>query len=130
MPQNKHALIRYHIIDCLLRQNEYVKSAFIAISCQEKTGYKVSQRTIQLDIEAMRHDSFLRFFAPIEYCKKRKAYYYINQDFRLMPFQFANEEIQLLEHIYQIVEFKIAEDQRYMLDGMIVRMKILTLECI
>ena len=130
MPQNKHALIRYHIIDSLLRRNEYVKTSYIVLSCQEKTGYKVSQRTIQMDIDAMRHDSFLRFFAPIEYCKKRKAYYYLHREFCLMPFQFANEEIQLLEHIYQIVEYTIEEEQRYMLDGMIVRMKILTVECI
>ena len=130
MPQNKHALIRYHIIDGLLRQSDFVKTSFIAAYCFNKTGYKVSQRTIQMDIDAMKHDSFLRFFAPIEYCKKRKAYYYINQDFRLMPFQFANEEIQLLEHIYEIVEYTIADEQRYMLDGLIVRMKIMSVEYI
>lgn len=71
MPQNKHALIRYYIIDDLLHQYEYVKSLFIANVCYKKTGLKVSQRTIQLDIEAMKHDSFLRFYAPIEYCKKK-----------------------------------------------------------
>lgn len=129
MPQNKHALIRYHIIDCLLRQSDFVKTSFIATYCFEKTGCKVSQRTIQMDIDAMRHDSFLRFFAPIEYCKKRKAYYYIHHDYRLLHFQFANDEIKLLEYIYHIVEDTIAEDHRYMLDTMIVRMKMLAVEC-
>lgn len=129
MSQNKHALIRYHIIDCLLRQSDFVKSSYIATYCFEKTGYKVSQRTIQMDIDAMRHDSFLRFFAPIDYCKKRKAYYYIHQDYRLLHFQFANDEIKLLEYIYHIVEDEIAEEQRNMLDTMIGRMKIFTIEC-
>lgn len=129
MPQNKHALIRYHIIDSLLRQSDFVKTSYIVAYCFDKTGYKVSQRTIQLDIDAMRHDSFLRFYAPIEYCKKRKAYYYINLNFRLMPFQFANEEIQLLEYISNSIEDTIAEEQRYMLDTMIVRMKMLAVEC-
>jgi len=130
VPQNKHALIRYHIIDCLLRQSDFVKTAFIADYCYEKIGYKVSQRTIQLDIDAMRYDSFLRFFAPIEYCKKRKAYYYIHQDYQLLPFQFANEEILLLEQVYTIVEGTITKEQRYLLDCMIERMKIMTVEFI
>jgi hypothetical protein len=30
MPQNKHALIRYHIIDGVLRQPDFVMTAFIA----------------------------------------------------------------------------------------------------
>jgi len=130
VPQNKHALIRYHIIDCLLRQYDFVKTAFIAGYCYEKIGYKVSQRTIQLDIDAMRYDSFLRYFAPIEYCKKRKAYYYTHQDYQLLPFQFANKEILLLEHVSTIVEGTITVEQRYILDSLIVRMKNMTVECL
>lgn len=128
MPQNKHALIRYHIIDSLLQQSDFVKTLFIAAYCYEKTGCKVSQRTIQMDIDAMKYDSFLRFFAPIEYCKKRKAYYYTNHDYHLQHFQFSNEEIQLVEYICHIIKDTITDEQRHLLDTMIERMKMLSVE--
>lgn len=97
MPQNKFALARYQIIDTLLRKNEYVKTSFMAEQCSCKTGYSVSQRTIQMDVEAMKSDTFLAYYAPIDYDSKRKAYFYKDQSYSLQPFSLTKEEVSLLE---------------------------------
>ncbi len=76
MPQNKFALARYRLIDEILRRQECAKTMEIAEMCREKLGFKVTQRTIQLDMDAMKNDPFLGYFLPINYCNRRKAYYY------------------------------------------------------
>ena len=86
MPQNKFALARYSVIDAMLRRNDYVKTSSIVKKCIESTGYKVSARTIQLDIEAMRYDPFLGYNAPISYNSRHKAYYYEDRSYMLYPF--------------------------------------------
>jgi hypothetical protein len=72
MAQNKFALARYCMIDNLLNKHEYVKTAYIAEICRRKLKCSITQRTIQMDIDAMRNDSFLGYFAPIEYCPAGK----------------------------------------------------------
>ncbi|GEM_PF-5814038 len=102
MPQNKFALARYYIIDNLLHKYKYVKTSTILDYCKEITGYEVTRRTIQMDISAMKNDAFLGFFAPIDYCNVKKAYYYSDLNYKLLPFHFTTEEIKLLEKILQI----------------------------
>lgn len=99
MPQNKFALGRYQLIDALLRKNGYVKSRTIAEVCRKRIGYSISVRTVQLDIEAMRHDPLLGYFAPIEYCQRRKAFYYSEPDYTLSPIRFTEKEVLLMEDI-------------------------------
>lgn len=101
MSQNKYALARYKIIDRLLRKNVYVKSMDIVDVCSRLLGCSISQRTIQLDFEAMRNDPFLGYFAPIGYCPKNKAYFYEDTDFELFPYRFSKEEIITLEYLYE-----------------------------
>ncbi|MDR0907131.1 MAG: hypothetical protein LBM63_00760 [Rikenellaceae bacterium] len=107
MPQNKFALARYRLIDQMLRRNNYVKSSSIIEKCFEQTGFRVSRRTIQLDIEAMRFDSFLGYNAPISYCQQRKAYYYEDPDYRFNPFLLTYKEIAALEWLLNLsIEMK------------------------
>jgi len=128
MAQNKYALARYYIIDSLLRKFKYVKTAFMTEYCREKIGYTVSRRTIQLDVEAMKNDSFLGFYAPINYCKKRKAFYYENPDYRLSLFVIRVHEIQLLETVFDNVCHSIDSEQYYMIKHIIQRLKVLAVE--
>ncbi|MDR0954003.1 MAG: hypothetical protein LBM20_01295 [Rikenellaceae bacterium] len=107
MPQNKFALARYRLIDLMLRRSNYVKSSSIIEKCFEQTGFRVSRRTIQLDIEAMRFDSFLGYNAPIGYCPRRKAYYYEDPAYCFNPFPFTPQEIAALQWLLNLcIEMK------------------------
>ena len=99
MPQNKFAIARYAVIDELLKKNTYVKTAVIAETCKRNLGYAVSQRTIQLDLNSMKNDTFLGFFAPIDYCSKRKAYFYKDSDYQFGYQQLNLTELDLLENV-------------------------------
>lgn len=120
MPQNKYALARYRLIDNALRKNEYVKTTYLVELCKDRLDYNVSQRTIQMDIEAMKNDAFLGFFAPICYCSKHKAYYYFNKDFALSPLGFQECEINVLDYLCIFLQGKI-EDKYYNIFIIIVK---------
>ncbi|MDR2907427.1 MAG: hypothetical protein LBU91_05515 [Bacteroidales bacterium] len=124
MPQNKFALARYRLIDAMLRHNEYVKTSAIVETCFERTGYKVSRRTIQLDIEAMCFDTFLGYYAPIGYCPRRKAYYYEDRSYRLHPFSFTKEEVTSLEWLLNVVAKKKIADHYAVLHRLLKKIKL------
>jgi len=128
MAQNKYALARYYLIDSLLRKFKYVKTLAMAEYCKEKTGYTISQRTIQMDIEAMKNDSFLGFYAPIKYCNRRKAYYYIQPDYMLAPFSIKRSEIKVLEELLDHVDSKKEDEQYFLAKRIIQRMKVFAVE--
>lgn len=123
MPQNKFAIARYALIDELLKKNTYVKTAVIAESCKRNLGYEVSQRTIQLDLSSMKNDSFLGFFAPIEYCSKRKAYYYKDPEYQFGYQQLNLSEVDLLENVCNIASRHLKPDQRVILGDVLFKIK-------
>ena len=90
MSTNKHALIRYRVIDKCLRQldkqwNWKSLAEACSIEIEKTTGKKttLSERTIKGDIQNMRNDSVLGYFAPIEYDRSEKSYYYSRRDFSI-----------------------------------------------
>lgn len=123
MPQNKFAIARYAVIDELLRKHTYVKTSVIAETCKRNLGYEVSQRTIQLDLNSMKDDTFLGFFAPIEYCSKRKAYFYRDSDYQF-GYQHLNiSELDLLENVCNIASSHLKPDQRAILGDVLFKIK-------
>lgn len=124
MPQNKYALARYSLIDSLLQQFDYVKTSLIVEQCQKRLGYKVTPRTIQLDIEAMRHDCFLSYFAPIDYCRFHKAYYYKDSDYQLFPFHFSTQEVVLLDHLLTVTKNVIHVEQFNVFRDIVAKVKM------
>lgn len=76
MPQNKFAQARYRLIDQILRKQSFVKTSEIVKQCKNELGMRVSNRTVQMDMETLKNDPFLGFYLPICYCHRRKAYYY------------------------------------------------------
>mgnify|MGYP000948411310 CR=1 FL=1 len=124
MPQNKFALARYCMIDSLLNKHEYVKTAYIVETCQRRLKCSITQRTIQMDIDAMRNDSFLGYFAPIEYCSRRKAYYYREVNFRLFPHRFSNKEISLMQKLLVLMQNFILDDDYESLKKIITKIKM------
>lgn len=123
MPQNKYALARYGLIDQMLRKDPYVKTSSIARTCKVKLGYNISQRTIQMDLVAMKDDAFLGIYAPIEYCKKRRSYYYTRRDFVLNPVNFSDKEVGLLESICDMLSNKIDEEDVQSLKVIVKKIK-------
>mgnify|MGYP006209205139 FL=1 len=123
MPQNKFAIARYAVIDELLRKHTYVKSSAIAETCKKNLGYEVSQRTIQLDLNSMKDDTFLGFFAPIDYCQKRKAYFYKDADYQFGYQQLNVSELDLLENVCNIASRHLKPDQRAILGDVLFKIK-------
>ncbi|WP_165021216.1 MULTISPECIES: hypothetical protein [unclassified Dysgonomonas] len=124
MPQNKFALARYCMIDSLLNKHEYVKTIYIVEICRRKLKCGVTQRTIQKDIDAMKNDPFLGYFAPIEYCSRRKAYYYKEADFRLSPHSFSNKEIYLMQNLLILMQNFILDDDYESLKNIVAKIKM------
>lgn len=90
MATNKHALIRYRVIDKCLRQvDKQWNWKSLANACsneiQKVTGQEttLSERTIKGDLQNMRHDEVLGYFAPIEYDRLEKSYYYSNRSYSI-----------------------------------------------
>ncbi len=123
MPQNKFAIARYAVIDELLKKNTYVKTSTIAETCKRNLGYEVSQRTIQLDLNSMKDDPFLGFFAPIDYCTKRKAFYYKDADYQFGFQQLNLTEVDLLENVCNIASRHLRPDQRAILGDVLFKIK-------
>ncbi len=90
MASNKHALIRYRVIDKCLRQVDMAWNwKSLAEACSKElekvVGHHItlSERTIKSDLSNMRHDEALGYFAPIEYDRKEKSYYYSRRDYSI-----------------------------------------------
>ncbi len=90
MSTNKHALIRYRVIDKCLRQvdkawNWKTLAEACAVEIERTTGKvtTLSERTIKGDIQSMRNDDTLGYFAPIEYDRAEKSYYYSDRSYSI-----------------------------------------------
>lgn len=90
MSTNKHALIRYRVIDHCLRQVDKAWNwKTLAEACAkeiEKVMDKtitLSERTIKQDLRNMRSDVALGYNAPIEYDRTEKSYYYSDRSYSI-----------------------------------------------
>ncbi|MCD8031800.1 MAG: hypothetical protein LUF85_13515 [Bacteroides sp.] len=93
--------------------------------CRQVTGYQVSQRTIQMDLETMKNDPFLGFHAPIGYCHKMKAYYYTEPDYQLLPFCFTEEEVCFLERLLDTYRSRMVPEEIDFMYHLLRKMKVL-----
>ncbi len=126
MPQNKFALARYQIIDYLLRKKTYVKTSEMREACLAKTGFSVSKRTIQLDIEAMKHDDFLGVYASIGYNTRLKAYYYETESEPLSaPVRFTPEELRIINHLFELCKERISSEYCLIFRNIVVKMELM-----
>lgn len=103
---NKDALVRYRVINkCLLnRARTYPTKEEIRLSCMEALGVNyISDRTIEKDIEDMRHNEELGFFAPISYSKKMKGYYYTEDDYSIDKIPLKENDLNALQFAASIL---------------------------
>ncbi len=120
MPTNKHALIRYRVIDRSLRNidrqwNWSTLAEACAKEIQKTTNQKLSlsERTIKGDIAAMRTDEALGYYAPIEYDRKEKSYYYSDRNYSITEAPLnksdSNELKSVLSMLRQFTGFRHLE---------------------
>lgn len=104
MSLHKHALIRYRIIDSMLR-NKYIAFPSIELirsKCEDSLfgsdwGDHISISTIEKDFKAMRSDQELGFFAPIKYSRIESGYFYTEEDYTIHNIPLKNEDIEAIK---------------------------------
>ena len=113
MALNKLAFLRYRIIDACLtnRLYKYPSKSYILEKCEEKLNRKISLSTLEKDLEAMRSDAVLGFFAPIVYDKTGNYYYYADPDYSINDLPLTEVEWEALHEISALV-VKMVPDER------------------
>ena len=100
MSQIKNALIRYRIIDRLIRNKyrPFPSKEDLRSACEEslygsEDGSNISDSTIEKDLFYMRmeHD------APIKYSKRDKGYYYTEEDYSINDIPLSEDEIESIK---------------------------------
>lgn len=84
MPTTKSLLARIRIIDsCFTSKVKRYWSVEELVKKISSMDILVSRRTIEEDLSMMRHDDRLRFYAPIQYCKRNKGHYYADETYSI-----------------------------------------------
>jgi predicted DNA-binding transcriptional regulator YafY len=96
MPKSKNQSIRFQIIDRELRKWPISSKRLVQI-ISDHLGTNVTQRTIQKDIDDMKLDPKLGYFAPIEYDAHKKQYYYQDKEYSITKFNLKEVEIKALK---------------------------------
>lgn len=95
MPVNKEALIRYRAINKALLQHRIASQDVLIRYCAEAIGTDVAWRTVAGDINAMRHDELLAYFAPIENVRN-EGYRYTDKNYSIDQIPLQDEEVTAL----------------------------------
>ena len=111
MPTNKHAIIRYRTIDrCLRDRNGRWDWRTLAQECIQEievaTGVtvKLSERTIKGDLADMRSNDILGYYAPIDYDRKEKSYYYTDPSYAISEVAINKEDKTQLNQALNILK--------------------------
>lgn len=110
----KHPFGRYQIIDRELSRKNWVKTSELVKIIEEELSIRVSSKTINNDVNAMRYDPLLGYFAPIEDDKKNRAYYYSDKDYTIKAFGLKDGDINALKFfattLNQYKEYEVFKD--------------------
>ena len=102
MPANKYALLRYRIIDRCINNTSrpYPTKEDLRSACEEalygSDGENISISTIEKDIWAMRNESELGYYAPIEYHREHRGYYYEEDDYSINEVSLNCEDLEAI----------------------------------
>lgn len=98
MPAPINQALRFRVINaCLTDKKKPYPTIEDFKSALKKNDIKVSQRAIEGDLESMRYDKRLGFFAPIQYSKKHKGYYYTDPEYSIEKLPLTKDELQAFE---------------------------------
>jgi len=104
MPANKDALSRYRIIDQALRnkQKQFPTKKELIDLIENHTGFQIGDRTLEKDMQDMREDSGLNYFAPIKFDKIKKGYFYTEANYSITGIPISEEDIKRLKFAAKI----------------------------
>lgn len=108
MPLNKSAFYRYLLID--KRLNDPYKKPFPTIEnlmdyIEEKSGQRVSKRTIEKDIQEIRFGETLNFYAPLGYHPREKGYYYKEPGYSIGHFvKLSADDYEAIELALNVID--------------------------
>ena len=104
MPLNRNTIVRYKTIDHMLRHGRQATLEELIFACSDalmqndKCG-QVSRRTVQHDIEEMRHSQELGYYAPIVVVD-RKYYKYEDPNYTITQMPLSSDDmLQLSEAV-------------------------------
>jgi len=111
MATNKQAIIRYRVIDrCLRNTDRSWNWKALADECVEEISKvldtpisSISERTIKGDISDMRNDERLGYYAPIEYDRKEKSYYYSDLNYSITESPINKSEAKELKNMINLM---------------------------
>lgn len=104
---NKQALIRYRIINEMIRSQTFPRMNDILNKCEERLEKRFSMETIQKDISAMKNSILLGYFAPIKYNRAEFGYEYKDKEYSIDKISLSNAEYDVLEDVVDILnQFK------------------------
>lgn len=104
MPKNKNAYIRYRIIDgCLRNKQKPFPSKTELIEACENIG-QISLRTIEQDLYDMQFDEELGYFAPIQFNRKQKGYFYSDAFYSINKFPLRENDLYALEFVFSLLK--------------------------
>ncbi len=135
MASNKHALLRYRIIDRRLR-NKYKPFPTIEdlmMACEEALygsdyGDAISKSTIEKDLRAMREDEELAFHAPIKFSKKDKGYFYEDKEYSINDIPLNDDDLGAIQFaartLYQFRDNEMFKQFSFAIDKIFNRLNI------
>ena len=105
MPKNKEALIRYRVINRCLLDKTYVTRRELKEACEKALDiYPIGERTIDADINAMRHDNRLGYMAPIKMDRRRGVYYYEDPAYSIDNIPLNEDELESIVFASKLLE--------------------------
>lgn len=105
MSKTLDAAIRYRIINsCLINKfKKFPTKQELQDACEKKLGFTVSERTIDKDLNEMRYNDSLGYFAPIEFDRKTKGYYYTDENYSIDKIPIGRTDLNAIEFAVEIL---------------------------
>jgi predicted DNA-binding transcriptional regulator YafY len=106
MAITKLAAARYLAINRCLRSKakKHWSAQELVDRILEEKDIRVTVRTIWNDIEVMRYNDQLKYFAPIDYCKINKGYYYTDPDYSIDGLRLSDEQWKSFETVMNFLQ--------------------------
>lgn len=102
MPANKYALLRYRIIDRCINNpgRPFPTREQLRQECEDALygsgGEAISLSTIDKDINAMRNESELGYYAPIKFSRTHGGYYYDQDGYSIEQLSLNDEDLEAI----------------------------------
>jgi predicted DNA-binding transcriptional regulator YafY len=105
MAASKNPYVRYQVINaCFTNKQKPYWTKQELIEKLEAYDFIVSARTLDLDLETMRHDERLGFHAPIAFSHKARAYHYTDARYTINSQQLSDQQISAFSAIVDLLE--------------------------